>query len=175
MPDSLDKAGFDELRAALRDAPDTVLPIARRAMDDSLRFVIAILRPYPPQPSRSRADRFNTYVRGIGHFPLASFEEGGRKKRGAYKEGARGGRVRRTSERMGEKWTYEVRSTDGGLEGILGNTASYSDVVQGQKRPPFHRRTGWVTWPEALIQAEPQILRRFEQATDELLEALANE
>jgi hypothetical protein len=167
--------GFDELKRALERSPEIARPIIQRAMNESLMLLVGLLRPYPPQPSRTRARRFNTYARGIGFFPRRSFEGGERKKRGAFQAGARGGRVRRVSEKLGEKWTWEVRETPAGLVGVLGNTASYSEVVQGRKQPAFHRRTGWVTVDEALGQAEPQIMERFGQAADELVEVLAHE
>jgi hypothetical protein len=171
----LEVQGFDELIRALQRMPEIARPIARQAMAQSLALVVGILRPYPPQPARDRAGTPNTYVRGIGFFPRASFEAGERKKRGAYEAGKRGGKVRRVSERLGEKWTWEVEEDTGALVGIVGNLASYSEIVQGRKQPAFHRRTGWTTVDEAVIQAEPQIVQRFEKARDEVVEALANE
>lgn len=171
----LEIQGFDELIQALQRTPEIAKPFMVRAMQQSVALIVGILRPYPPQPPRDRAGSLNTYVRGIGFFPRASFEGGERKKRGAYEAGSRGGKVRRVSERLGEKWTWKVEEADGGLVGIVGNLASYSEIVQGRKQPTFHRRTGWTTVDEAVIQAEPQIVQRFEQARDETVEALANE
>lgn len=176
MASSLETWGFEELVEALRAFPDVAMPAAKRAMDDSLRFMVGVLRPYPAQPPRNRARRFNTYVRGIGHFPRASFSESGeRKQRGAYKVGERGGRVRRDSELLGNKWVHEVRPVNEGLVGILGNIASYSGAVQGRSQWGYHARTGWVTVDQALIASEPQIVRNFERALDETMEVLAGE
>jgi hypothetical protein len=174
VPDSLELHGFDELIAALERSPEIARPIAERAMDDSLRAIVGVLRPYPPQPDRMRSGRLNTYERGTGFFPTAAFEEGERKRRGAYEEGPRGGRVRRVSELLGNRWAYEVQPVDGGVVGILGNLASYSEAVQGVQRAHYHEMTGWVNVDEALTETEPLILSRFEQAADELIEELAN-
>lgn len=171
----LDVEGLEGLIKALQDAPELARRIAKRAMSDSLNVLRGLVRPYPPQPPRNRAASFNTYVRGVGHFPRSSFTAGERKKRGAYRPGPKGGRVHRTSERLGEKWTQEVRVEGDAVEGVLGNTASYVFAVQSRDRqPPYHAMTGWVTIEDALDQAEPDIVRIWGGAVDELVEELAN-
>ena len=134
------------------------------AMETSLLDLLSILKPYPPQPDRNRAKTFNTYVRGIGRLSRSAF--GG--KRINTK-----GNVGRTSQRLGTKWTSSVEVSGATVTGTIENSASYSNVVQGTRQPPFHAETGWVKYEDAYTQAKEQIDRNFNEALDQILEELA--
>ena len=154
--------GLEQVQRALQVAPQLVGPIVGQAVDRSLRLVRGVVQPYPPQPNRQRAKTFNTYVRGVGRMTRASFDEGGNYM--GPREGPRGGQPRLTSEDLGQKWTLEVKPAPGGYLGILGNTASYADVVQGKRQPAFHAATGWVTIIDAVKQKAGQIQQVFNDA-----------
>ncbi len=138
------------------------------AMETSLLDMLAILKPYPPQPARDRARTFNTYVRGIGHLPRSSFFTTGKGR-----QFRRVGPIRRTSEKLGQQWTSSVTVSGNTVTGVIENSASYAGVVQGLAQPSFHAETGWVTYEDAFKRAEEQIDRNFEAALDQLLNELA--
>ncbi len=164
MAEILEIKGFDELLTYLAEMPETAQPLIGDAMGEGLDAILRIVEMYPPQPPRDRAKTFNTYVRGIGRFPLSSFVEGKRKRRRAYE-----GHVRYTSEDLGNQWSQEIEIGTG-VVGTLGNPVSYADYVQGAKQAAHHAQTGWVTIEEALEQATPEIMAAFEQALDRLIE-----
>ena len=162
--------GADQLARALDEAPEVAALWMDDAMDEIMQAVMGQAQPYPPQPPRGRSQSFNTYVRGMGQMTRASFDEGG-----GYigpREGPRGGQPRYTSEDLGQKWEYTVREIRGGYMGILGNTASYADVVQGTKQPAFHAETGWVTLTEAVVRAAKQIQMILTQYMDIITDAI---
>ena len=170
MAKHIETRDFDALIRALRETPEIAYPIMGRAMDQSLIVLTGMLRPYPAEPDRMRSGRLNTYVRGQGFFPRAAFAEGQRARRGAYDVG----QVRRVSERLGTKWTYQTRPIPDGIEGELGNTASYAQIVQGDLQPPYHAQTGWLRLGDGMEDAEPDIVRIWGDAADEVLEEIAN-
>ena len=161
MPDevSIEVEGADIVARALAAAPGIAGPIVKRGLDQVLKSIEGQVAPYPPQPPRGRSQSFNTYVRGVGQMTRASFDESGNYT--GPQEGPRGGQPRYTSEDLGQRWTSETRVVPGGYMGILGNTASYADVVQGSKQPAFHAETGWVTLLQATQKATGQIKMIF--------------
>lgn len=169
MTKSLELKGFAELIQALRETPDLAKPILQKSMNRSLLVITAIVQQYPPQPRRDRSQHFNTYVRGVGRYPRSSFAGGELKKRGSKAAGPRGGKIDRTSERLGTKWTQKVEITKEGATGYAGNTASYADLVQGEHQTAFHQATGWPTLEEAVNLAEADVNAIFEEGRDELV------
>lgn len=166
MAKTFEIEGFDELLEALEQAPETARPIMVKKMGDSLQALRGILRPYPPQPDRNRARTFNTYARGFGHRPRSYFGGGSRQVRSLKALG------RATSERLGTKWAQEVEVEPGAITGVIGNTASYANEVQGEHQPAFHEQTGWVTLETALEEADLEIFANFSEGVDEILAAL---
>ena len=112
----------------------------------------------------------NTYVRGLGQMTRASFDEGGGWL--GPREGPRGGQPHFTSEDLGQKWTTKVQVTPRGFLGILGNTASYAEVVQGEKQASYHAQTGWVKLSDAARQVTTQIQQLFNNAAMAIAKAL---
>lgn len=189
--------GFNELEQALRQASEIALPLGERAVAAGLTAIRQALAPYAPQPDRDRArppggpSPYNTYVRGIGHFPRSSFAQVDgrweRKKKGAYKPGPKGGTVRRTSEQMNKKWRIEVRREPiqgaPAVLGILENQASYSGSVLGHKpggdtsdgialQEPYHALSGWNNVDDAKEQAMPAFHAACDQAIQAVLDHL---
>lgn len=164
--------GLDELYRALEEMPDKAVPLVEKAMIRGLLSVQGRVEPYPPQPDRNRAGTFNTYVRGIGHFPKSSFVGGRRKKRGAYTPGPHGGKVRRVSERLGSRWAIKVVTDVGNVSvtGTLGNNASYANVVQGDRQAAHHALTGWVTLDDAVDQSVEDVEAAFDEAIDQVVD-----
>lgn len=184
MAKNLKSNGIDELIKALQETPEIAKPIFKKAITASLELIKGVVKPYPPQPSRTRSKRFNTYVRGAGHYPRSAFVEGQldpKAKKIAHKEGA----VRLVSERLGTKWTQAIDFSDEAVEGVIGNSASYADHVQGPKKgqepegyqgetqTDFHAETGWVSLYGAVDDVQEQIYNTFDDGVKELTEALA--
>ncbi len=71
----LDTGEFERFKDAVLKIQRSSAPLAVRTIGLSLAEIQRRLAPYPPQPSRTRAKIFNTYVRGIGRFPRAAFTE----------------------------------------------------------------------------------------------------
>ncbi len=164
---NLEVEGLEELLRALEETPERAKPILKKKMGASLELIEGEVKPYPPQPSRTRAKTFNTYVRGRGQYPKSAF--GGKtfnpkKARGLVKAG----KVRLTSERLGTKWTSDVEISDEVVVGVIGNTASYADEVQGERQPAFHAATGWITLDQGMEQAEQGIYAQFKEGAEEL-------
>lgn len=187
--------GFDELQRGLQRASRLALPLAERAIGVALTALESVMAPYPPQPDRDRANQdgekpspYNTYVRGIGHFPRSAFRqvEGvwQRKKTGAYKPGPKGGKVRRTSQQLDKRWRIRVVREGHAVVGTLENTASYSGYVIGHKagvesndgtpaQAPFHAETGWPNVDDSLAHVQPIIDQAFETVIDTFVTQLA--
>lgn len=168
MAKTFEIEGFDELLEALEQAPEIARPIMAKKMTASLQALRGILQPYPPQPDRNRARSFNTYARGFGQRPRSYFGGGSRQVRSLKALG------RATSERLGTKWTQEVEIEPGAITGVIGNTASYANVVQGDSEDQnyWHGVTGWITMETALEEANPEIFANFSEGVDEILVAL---
>lgn len=178
-----------ELARAIREARSISLPLAENAIAVGLTAIRVRLAPYPPQPDRDRAkppgvkSPYNTYVRGIGHFPKSSFTQVNglweRKQKNAYRPGPKGGKVRRTSEQLDKKWRIELRSQGDSASGTLTNDASYSGSVIGHRsgadasdgvgtQEPYHDQTGWENMDDAIEQARPE----FDAAVDQAINAI---
>ena len=187
--------GFDEFENALRRAGEIAAPYAEAAIGQVLSIIHQRMNNYPPQPDRDRANPgdkpspYNTYVRGIGHFPRSSFKQVNgvweRKKRKAYRPGPRGGKVHRTSENLQNKWRIKVTRRGLAVEGELRNEASYSGSVLGHRQgyagvddgiptqAPYHADTGWPNVDDTLAQAENDINQAMTRALDQVMQTLA--
>lgn len=79
-----------------------------------------------------------------------------------------GYKLRRTSERLGARWTTQVVVTAEAIQGEIGTTVSYADYVQGQNQAGFHGAHGWETAAEALQDAAGEIRGYFEEASQNI-------
>ena len=76
-------------------------------------------------------------------------------------------RGRGKSERLGSRWTTRVEPVGNGLEGRVGNNASYGPWVQSERfQTRVHKRTGWHTDADAVRENEAAIVADFQQAID---------
>lgn len=164
---NLEIKGLEELLQALEETPERAKPILKEKMGVSLKLIEDEVKDYPPEPSRTRAKTFNTYERGFGHYPKSAFV-GGVPNAKAKRAARKAGKARQTSERLGTKWTSEVEITNEAVVGVMGNTASYADEVQGERQPAFHALTGWITIDQGMEQAEAGIYAQFEEGANEL-------
>jgi hypothetical protein len=73
------------------------------------------------------------------------------------------------SEKLGQKWTYEIRGSGNSIEGILGNNVSYGPYVQDAERQARHM-THWQTDEQVADENERQVIGFF----DEYLQDLAD-
>ena len=165
MTKTMELSGLDELMSAFENAPDVAIPIASKAMEQGLLLIEGAVKEYPPQPDRARTKSFNTYIRGKGRYPKSYFSGGSFDPRGGQ------GRAKLVSERLGTKWTHTVNIDDSAVTGIVGNTASYADVIQGKEEDQnyWHGVTGWPRLDDTIDQMEEQIMDVFGAAVDELL------
>lgn len=61
-----------------------------------------------------------------------------------------------TSENLGQRWTVEAR--DNGLTQVVGNNASYAQLVQSAARQTtYHRVTGWKTDEQIISEEGPRV------------------
>lgn len=155
----------DKFAAELAKASETALPIAARAIGQSLLAIQGEIARVPPQPSRTRAKTFNTWVREIGRLPKASFEqvdgEWQRKRKGAYSSKKW---LSLKSQMMAKKWRTQVTQNPSDVTGELRNDARYSGFVVGTKNQgkdphqvPFHAQTGWPNADDSVRLAQPAI------------------
>jgi hypothetical protein len=147
-----------DITSAVRALPSFLA----RAATNSLLLLESDLKEYPPQPPRDRGVRFNTYVRGIGHFPKSYFTGGG----------AGSGQVRYTSEKLGASYGHRVRTGARGAEGELTNPVSYQEFVQGEHQQDYHDETGWETVEEVMAKHKDEIDREIDQAMEMFLRSL---
>jgi len=187
--------GLNELLKALETAPEVAVPLATRAMTQSVALVQDTLATYPPSTEANRPGRFDAngeplgyYERGRGWwYPLkrpiyGPFLPGQLGKRGGVvRLGKRkaatlkvaGYKLRRTSERLGTKWTNRVQVFDQAIVGEVGTTVSYADAVQGASQADYHTQRGWQTADQVLAAKAPEIIEFFEQAANDLVRQLA--
>ena len=124
---------------------------------------------FPPQPSRTRAKTFNTWVREVGALPRAAF--GISKKTGKTTIRRAGRAVLRPSEKMLKKWKEadpQITISRNSISGRLTNAASYGAFVQGQEQVRWHKQTGWKTTREIQDANIHRIVTIFERTLREL-------
>jgi hypothetical protein len=171
----MDVRGVEELIAAITEAPDVAVPLAEQAMERSLLAIEGRVSEYPPasEANRPRAwqgSAYNLVTRKRAS--LNTWYERGYGPKWVRKDGTVNGR--KTSELLGRSWSREVRVDDDVIEGILGNSASYTRYVHGREQADFHARRGWMTIFEGVKQSEEDIDAAFGEAADDLITALAD-
>jgi hypothetical protein len=157
---SVETEGFREFEHELATLKQRAKPLLNRAMEQSVLLLLGNVQEYPPQPSRFRAKSFNTYVRGRGRVPIAMLKPDAK---------SRGGKGDMSSQQLGKKWVSEVKSQADAVLGIIGNSATYADYVQGKGQVSWHKETGWTTIRESFEREEKAIDRLFEEALEELI------
>ena len=110
--------------------------------------VIAKVRPYPPEtianwpsnPAGHWYERgFGTkYASGIGY---------------------------QTSERLGDKWIYQLIYGPGVK---IINAATYAGYVHGEEQAAFHKERGWKQLLKTAVDELPEILRKIERQIDRI-------
>lgn len=188
---TLELREFEQLVRDLERAREIAMPHVQQAMENSLAALDDVLKEYPPSTEANQPGRFSLkthrlmgyYERGRGWWypvmrkktlgPQAGKRAGAvalpKHLRGMAR--AAGYKLRRTSERLGTKWTRQVMTTDDAVVGEIGTTVSYADYVQGDRQSRIHQARGWKTADEALDEVESDILGFFGQA----MEAIAKE
>lgn len=81
------------------------------------------------------------------------------------------GKVRHyTSEHLGKRWTTKVESLgNGGVQGKVGNNASYAPYVQSKKWQAFVHKGWWQTDRDAIRDLRGVIVRDFNYTIKEAL------
>jgi hypothetical protein len=188
-PNVLEIEGFDELIKALETSPETVIPLLLDAMNKSVRAIQARVDEYPPSTEANQPGRISIkthkpmgyYERGRGWwYPLmrpwtAEGQKFG-KALGVLKAQAvihkatqvQGYRLAGggTSEMLGKSWAVNVGADKTGVFGEVGNNASYTPWVQGDKQAGYHAARGWITLDTAVQQSEKDIDGFFWDALD---------
>lgn len=166
--------GFDALIKGLGKAEELFLPLASRAMVQSLTAIYEEISPYPPQPDRMRSGHLNTYVRGEGRYPASAFKPDAAQPGGFKTKRVKSTQIKRTSQQMDRRWRMKVVTTARKITGILWNTASYSGYVSGPKngdphQVSFHTKTGWPNKDDAIAAATPLIMQSLNTAVDQFI------
>lgn len=187
MTKAIEVEGFEELRKLMKRLPDVALDLLEKAMAQAVAAVQERAQEYPPSSEANAPGRYSTatkrpmgfWERGRGWwYPVMNREKLGKigKRRGAIEApvmaGPAGYKLLQRSERLGTKWNSEVRSGKDAIEGVLGNTASYADYVQGDRQLSLHAKRGWITLAEAVEMADEDIQAAFMDAADQTIQYL---
>lgn len=179
--------GFDELRQALEKTPDIALPLAQKAIDDSLRAIYAAVEPYPDEtiansPSNPKGKWYERHwgtrwlrkrqmrAQGFDLSPQALSLN----KRSHVKVLEGGGLIggSPTSQQLQLRW--KLNKAERG-EGSLENTASYAALVQGplDVQGNVFKNIGWISIDTAIEESADVIDAAFGAACDDVLAQLA--
>jgi hypothetical protein len=178
---------WDDLEGALNKFSAIAMPLASQAIGRLIALAAGEMKVRPPQPDRDRANPgnkpspYNTYVRGIGHFPRSAFNGTQRKSKGAYKPGPKGGKVRYTSQKMAQKFRMSVTASDTEVTGTLTNEATYSGLVLGHKpdsglepvQAAPHQQTGWPNVEDMEAKMKPIMDQEFDQVITQVIKQLS--
>jgi len=74
-----------------------------------------------------------------------------------------GAKNRRTGE-LGRRWTRRISTVGGGIDGWVGNNASYGPYVQSAQRQAWMHRGVWQTDEDVLNRHRAEIVADFERA-----------
>jgi hypothetical protein len=177
MPEFTPGPEFDTLANGLDKADSLFTPFASRAAAVTIEAIKEIIQPYAPQPSRTRAKTFNTYVRGRGQYPKSSFMEARGAPGGFKVKRTSKAKIRFTSQQMDKRFRTEVTARAGGVDADLYNDATYSGYVLGHhddepKQMDYHAKSGWVSQDDAVDQAGPVADQALQEAISDFLQAL---
>lgn len=110
--------------------------------------VIAKVRPYPSETMA------NSPTNPQGHW----YERG-------YGTKFASGRGYQTSERLGDRWWYQLIYGPGVK---IGNAATYAGWVHGEEQAAFHKERGWKRLLKTAIDELPEIVRKIERQIDRI-------
>jgi hypothetical protein len=185
--------GFDELRQALEKAPEIALPLAQRAIDDSLRAIYAEGEAYPDEtiansPANPKGRWYERHwgtrwmrkrqmrAQGFDLSPQAL----GLNKRSHVKVMEGGGLIggSPTSQQLQLRW--KLNKAAGGstsassVEGSLENTATYAALVQGplEIQGDVFKNIGWTSIDTAIDDTADVLDAAFGAACDDVLAQL---
>ena len=153
MDISIRVEGAEELIAKLTKLEQ--MTRVKAVIANQARFLQGKLREYPRKyPMANPLIRSNERVRKGFFYHL---------KHGnitvPYKRGGQ------NSERLGSRWAVEMRNT--GWTAVIGNNASYAQLVQGSKQTAQHIASGWLNVDTAARvyapRIEHEIMRALEQ------------
>jgi len=178
--------GFETLLKALQDCSRQALPLAEEAMEKSVAAVVGTVAEYPPETAANRPGRYagnkplGYYDRGVGWwYPVRSLP-GGRLTKTSGRIRAPKGAIgyvgyklsKKRSERLRLRWATRVSKTESGVEGVIGNSASYVQIVHGlYDQAGIHAGRGWKRIDRAFEDASDDI----DAAWTEALEKLADQ
>lgn len=200
MADPFVVEGFDSLERGLEQAPELAMREITAAMQRSVLTLQGWIAVYPPESEgnlpgrvkvvtrngRTRAEPLGYYERGRGWwYPLKRRPEGKVGKRlGTQRLSKKqaealgmlgvvaGYRLRRTSERLGTRWTSEVVVRADAVIGEVGTVVGYADAVQGAGQRDIFAERKWGTIDQALAACEDDIVGYFEQAAENVAKFL---
>jgi len=71
--------------------------------------------------------------------------------------------------KLGQSWTWEVTTTDGGVRGKIGTNLKYAPYVQSKQRQALIHQGNWQTDVQAVEAKRDEIVRRFQNAITQAL------
>lgn len=172
---------LERLAVVMETIGDKGQTLVLKAMNDIALAVESEMKPYPPATEANRPGRVNSkgkplgyYERGRGWwYPVMAARQLGAEL------GKRQGQVRGyklagggLSQRLQAKWTSTAYKEGRDYVAEVGTNVTYAPFVQGSKQPALFKRRGWKTADEVLTKLEPDIVRRLNRLTDELLSLL---
>ena len=190
----IDDSEFKELPEIFERMGEVAMPYAETAMQLSVDAVVGVVAEYPPSTEANEPGRMSLkthqpmgyYERGAGWwYPVKRVKTLGPQRGTAH--GAKGPKnkaqrelfesmavagykLRMTSERLMAQWTTRVNRVDDGLDGIIGNRASYKDYVNGMLQARIHAARGWKRIDAAIAEVEPDIDAAWKDFLDKLVQ-----
>jgi hypothetical protein len=192
-----DASGFDIMRKALEEMPRKSVAILEKAMKKSCLAITGELAEYPPATEANSPGRMDKHGRPMGYYergrgwwyPVkkkATLESGrmegkilktrrafGLNKQDRLAYGAIGYRLSRhnRSQVLGKHWTTKTVRMSDGIEGQIGNSASYAKYVHIQQ-PVIFKVRKWRTINQAIDAATPDIHAALAEAVTEMAKLL---
>lgn len=141
--------GFEELKRAFQEIPETARGKIRKALEDSYRLVVAQLAEYPSQRSGSRYKRTGTL-------------------RAAWLDGEEDNNFAFASEGGGGfAFTSKITNKATSPRGV-----AYAGYVQGAETQAWMHKGVWQTDGQVLQKNESAIQGKFEDALDQIAQEL---
>jgi hypothetical protein len=195
----LDYSSLTDFLEELERSPETVLPFAQKAMENSVATIQDGVATYPPATAANAPGRIDRHGRPMGYYErgkgwwrpllrpttvlahgtMAGGKYGKSVGRGVYvAKGVHGSvigyKLEATSEQLGKSWTTAVETIDeGGVVGHVGTNTSYVDPVQGDDQSGIMAGIGWETVRQVIADKTDEIVGFFSDAFDDYLSYIA--